>query len=116
MSESYSTPTVIPAEPGWWAIHADASDPERPWCASRVAAWLVDAGRRRHDREAFAFLSPICGGMEGYMMDTDHCIALLHESELPEDVRARLPWVTGAALDGHARECIERESRGKGAA
>lgn len=106
------TPTVIPAEPGWWAIHADraAGESERHWFASRVAAWLVDAGRRRHDGEPIASATPILGSVgEGYLSDCDGVLALVHESEMAPDLRAALPWLTATRLEQDARKHLASE-------
>lgn len=98
--------TVIPAEPGWWAIHADgaAGETGRAWFASRVAAWLVNTCRREHDGEPFATAAPILGSIaEGFLSDCDNVFGLVHESEMTPDLRESLPWLTGEQLDGDAR-------------
>lgn len=109
MRDRTHPPTVIPAGPGWWAFHA-VDDPEQPWAAYRVAAWLVSAERRRHDGEAFAMATPLDSSMEGFLSDSEP-FAILHERELPAAIRERLEWVTPELLNEQAREWLDLESR-----
>lgn len=107
MDDRDDTPTVIPAEPGWWAIHASDTEGERPWHAQRVAAWLVDA-TRRDGGDPLATATPILGSLgESCLSDCDSVLGIVHENEMTPEVRAALLWLTATALEDTARNHVE---------
>ena len=109
--------TVIPAEPGWWAIHVnESSQPSAPrWFASRVAAWLVTIEKRSRDGSALATARPLMGGVDASEIfdGGSDVIAIVHESEMSEEFHARRSRVTVELLDRTAMENLTSLAREK---
>ncbi len=109
---------VIPAASGWWAIYTSEWSGEASWYGRAVIAWQplqnVTHGNGLLNHLTTTLIPVVWGGFgEGYAEseEVESLIALLHESEMTAEVRAKLAFATPDILDRHAQDRLERLRR-----